>query len=251
MQKENTRLDNYLAKSLGVSRKDAKRFVQQKRIYITGAGVNISSKQVKANSMVNATHTVFFDNKPISAPRHYYFMLNKPVDYVCSNSDGEALSAVQLIDSPMAVQTVGRLDKDTTGLLFITSDGDFNHFICSPKKECAKQYRISLKHPVESVEEQQRWVTELKEGMVLREGKSTATSKPSKPAIAVFENSSTLILSVSEGRYHLVKRLVAALGNRVEALHRNAIGGVELDSTLNLGESRELTENELKTLGYL
>jgi 16S rRNA pseudouridine516 synthase len=132
----------------------------------------------------------------------------------------------------------GRLDIDTTGLVLLTDDGDWSHRITSPRHRCSKTYRAVLAEPLD-----ESAVTRFAEGLLLRnEGKKTL------PAELELLSPTEARLTLSEGRYHQVKRMFAALGNRVVALHRERIGAVALDAGLQPGQWRELTAQEIAAL---
>ena len=136
------------------------------------------------------------------------------------------------------VQAVGRLDQDTTGLLLLSDDGQFIHRMSSPKKHVSKVYRVTCKHPVDA-----KQVQNLLDGVVLDDD-----PKPVKAAACELIDTHVLDLTLTEGKYHQVKRMLAAVGNRVEGLHRWRIGGLVLPADLAPGEWRWLTADELELL---
>lgn len=166
-----------------------------------------------------------------------YFMLYKPQGYICSHDDGEYPTVFQFFDYPLMTKlhTAGRLDVDTTGLVLLTDDGKWSHRITSPKHHCEKTYLVTLADPVEDF-----YAQRLAEGILLRGEK-----EPTLPAQLEILDDYNVNLTISEGRYHQVKRMFAALGNKVEALHRWRIGDVVLDERLEEGEFRSLTSEEI------
>jgi 16S rRNA pseudouridine516 synthase len=170
-----------------------------------------------------------------------YLMLNKPAGYECSRQPIHNPSVFSLLPAPLlqrGVQCVGRLDQDTTGLLLFSDDGAFIHRMISPKKGVPKLYRVNCRHP-------------LSEDMLqaLRSGVQLHDEPAPIVALACEQVSShELLLTLGEGKYHQVKRMVAAAGNRVEALHREAIGGLRLPTDLPQGEWRWLDETDLRKL---
>jgi 16S rRNA pseudouridine516 synthase len=167
-----------------------------------------------------------------------YLVLHKPAGYECSKKPKHHPSAYSLLPTELRVrdvQAVGRLDEDTTGLLLFSDDGQFIHRVTSPKHKAAKIYVATLKHPADDT-----LCAKLLEGVVLHDSP--------KPVIALgarLLNETTLELTLSEGKYHQVKRMVAAVSNRVEALHRNAIGAHLLRADCYEGQWYWLTPEEL------
>jgi 16S rRNA pseudouridine516 synthase len=170
-----------------------------------------------------------------------YLLLNKPAGYECSRQPIHNPSVFSLLPAPLlqrGVQCVGRLDQDTTGLLLFSDDGAFIHRMISPKKGVPKLYRVNCRHP-------------LSEDMLhaLRSGVQLHDEPAPIVALACEQVSShELLLTLGEGKYHQVKRMIAAAGNRVEALHREAIGGLRLPTDLPAGEWRWLDETDLRKL---
>jgi 16S rRNA pseudouridine516 synthase len=138
------------------------------------------------------------------------------------------------------VQAVGRLDQDTTGLLLLSDDGQFIHRLTSPKKHVPKVYEVTTKHPIDETQ-----VRRLLSGVVLDDD-----PQPVKAAAAEIVSPTHLSLTLLEGKYHQVKRMLAAVGNRVEKLHRSQIGGVVLPEGMKPGEWIWLDSAHLKALGY-
>jgi 16S rRNA pseudouridine516 synthase len=147
--------------------------------------------------------------------------LHKPAGYECSRAPSHHPGVLELLPAPLrrrGVQPVGRLDADTSGLLLLSDDGALIHRLTSPRRHVPKVYRVTTRHPVDA------GLTErLAQGVVLRDDPS-----PVRALAARATGTHELSLTLDEGRYHQVKRMVAAAGNRVEALHRVAFGGVEL-----------------------
>lgn len=162
-----------------------------------------------------------------------YLMLNKPAGYECSTQPIHHPSVFALLPAALAgrnVQCVGRLDEDTTGLLLLSDDGQFIHRMASPKWKMPKVYRVTLKHPGDAA-----LVTALTSGVQLHD-------EPAPIAAAACEQIAerVLLLTLTEGKYHQVKRMVGAAGNRVEALQRIAVGSLALPDDLPVGEWRWL-----------
>lgn len=170
-------------------------------------------------------------------------MLHKPAGYECSRKPVHHPSVLTLLPVQLRerdVQPIGRLDEDTTGLLLITDDGQLNHVLSSAKRKVPKVYLATTKHPVD-----QTLIEQLLAGVLL-------TDEPEPIAAAAAEKAGEyqLRLTLTSGKYHQVKRMVAAAGNRVEALHREAVGELQLPDDLKPGEWRWLTAGDLQKLGY-
>jgi 16S rRNA pseudouridine516 synthase len=162
-------------------------------------------------------------------------MLNKPLGYLSTEAEANHPSALSLIDSPLKIHAAGRLDVDTSGLLLLTSDGQWSHKVTSPNSKKFKDYRVSLADIISDEDLQL-----LEQGLMLR-----GEDKPTHPASTKRISENQILLSISEGRYHQVKRMCAAIGNKVVALHREKVGEVTLDAQLQPGEYRELSETEV------
>ena len=177
-----------------------------------------------------------------------FLMLHKPAGYECSRKPGAWPSVYTLLPAPLrqrgggaaaGVQAVGRLDQDTTGLLLLSDDGKFIHRMTSPRHHVPKVYEIVARHPVDA-----RQIERLLAGVVLDDD-----DKPVRAADCVLTGSHTLSLTLTEGKYHQVKRMVAAVGNRVEQLHRSRIGALSLPADLAPGQWRWLQDSEIEALG--
>lgn len=170
-----------------------------------------------------------------------YVLMHKPVGYECSHLPSHHPSVFDLLPQPLlqrGVQCVGRLDQDTTGLLLFSDDGQFIHRMISPKKGVAKVYRAICADPVSSA-----MLEALRAGVQLNDEPAPIAALACEPI-----DSHTLRLSLSEGKYHQVRRMIAATGNRVDRLHREAIGDFALPATLLPGQWRWLEDNDLEQL---
>lgn len=170
-------------------------------------------------------------------------MLHKPLHYECSRKPKHHPGVLELLPVPLRerdVQPIGRLDEDTTGLLLITNDGQLNHQLSSAKRKVPKIYLATTKHPVD-----QALIDQLLAGVLL-----TDEPEPIAAAAAEKVDEHLLRLTLTSGKYHQVKRMVAAAGNRVEALHREAVGELQLPADLKPGEWRWLSADDLQKLDY-
>src|SRR5258705_12993117 len=170
-----------------------------------------------------------------------YIVLNKPAGYECSREPQHHLSVFNLLPPQFVtrgVQCVGRLDQDTTGLLLLSDDGQFVHAFTSPKRKVPKVYLATTRHLLDDAQ-----LDALRTGVLLH-----GEPKPIAAVAAHARGETALELTVLEGKYHQVKRMVAAVGNRVEALHRERIGGFALPATLAEGAWQWLDEADLAAL---
>lgn len=226
------RLDKFLAEQTGLTRSQANKALRQSAVQING--------RIEKNGAlkVGAQDEIYFEGERLVwLEGNQYFMLHKPQGYVCSHDEGDYPSIYQFFDYPLMnkLHSAGRLDVDTTGLVLLTDDGQWSHRITSPKHHCEKTYLVTLADPVESNYQQA-----CEQGILLRGEK-----QPTKPAQLEILDDYNVNLTISEGRYHQVKRMFAALGNHVQALHRWRIGNIVLDDNLQEGEYRALTEAEI------
>lgn len=226
------RLDKFLAENTGLTRSQAAK--ELKAGLVTVNGEIVKSGAVK----ISEQDEICYDGEQLTwVEDGVYFMLNKPQGCVCSHDETDYPSVYQFFDYPLSTRlhTAGRLDADTTGLVLLTDDGKWSHRITSPKHHCEKTYLVTLADPVEDF-----YTEKLQEGILLR-GEKT----PTLPAELEILDDYNVNLTISEGRYHQVKRMFAALGNKVVALHRWRIGNIVLDETLEEGEFRPLSEQEI------
>ena len=179
-----------------------------------------------------------------------YVLLNKPAGTECSQKPSAWPSVYTLLPTPLrqrpqkgavqGVQAVGRLDQDTTGLLILTDDGQLIHKMASPKRHVPKLYQVQCKHPVNDQQMQK-----LLAGVVLDDD-----PRPVRAAACTQTGNHTLDLTLTEGKYHQVKRMLAAAGNRVESLHRSRIGALDLPTDLPPGQWRWLQAHEVELLQH-
>lgn len=226
------RLDKFLAHHLGISRTIVNKELRAQKVTVDGDIIKSGAYQL------SPTQVVEYDGVEIvPVTEHRYFMLNKPQGYVCSTDDPDHPTILYFIDEPMAekLHAAGRLDLDTTGLVLLTDDGKWSHRITSPKHHCEKVYQVTVEHPL-SIE----LIEIFAKGIQLKSEKSL--TKPAKLNIIDPYHAE---LTISEGRYHQVKRMFAAVNNHVVQLHRKQIGTIMLD--IPEGEYRPLTEEEINS----
>jgi 16S rRNA pseudouridine516 synthase len=225
------RLDKFVCDCTGLTRSQAGKLIRQGEILLNGVLCKQPAQQIKDSDVV------LLDDEPLQLTGPRYILLHKPTGYVCSTDDPDHNTVFVLLEEPNVekLHTVGRLDLDTTGLLLITDDGQWSHKISSPKHHCAKTYRAWLADPVEDSA-----IALFAEGVMLR-GEKDLT----KPAQLEIVSPTECLLTIHEGRYHQVKRMFAAIGNKVVRLHRERVGSLALDESLAEGEYRFLSADEV------
>lgn len=230
------RLDQLLT-SLGyASRSESKKL-------ITSGHVTVEGKQVKKSDFKAFHHDVQFNGEPLDPLQGIVILMNKPVGLVCSHDDGEGQLVYDLLPTRWRnrdpkISTIGRLDKETSGLLLLTDDGQLLHRLTSPKYHVPKLYEVTLDRPLKGNEAEI-----FSAGSLMLNGEKTACL-PAKLSII---DETHVTLEITEGRYHQVRRMFAAVGNHVTALHRTRIGNLTLGD-LKVGEYRLLSLDELLTV---
>lgn len=228
------RLDFFLSKSTGASRKESRRQIMAGRVTIDGTLCKKSATVISNNQVIAR------DDQPLHFPgEHRYLMMNKPDDVVSATTDDIHTTALHLIPAEWHrdLHIAGRLDRDTTGLLLLTTDGKWSHRVTSPRSDCAKTYQVWLAEPLSDDGR-----TQLEAGILLK-----SETEKTAPAIVEVIEPTHIRMSITEGRYHQVKRMLAAVGNHVERLHRERVGTITLDTALAPGEFRELTDAEINS----
>lgn len=230
------RIDKLLANMGYGSRKDVKILLKQGVVRIDEQPVKDAKRQVNLETERVTVHGEVVAYKPF-----VYLMMNKPKGVISATEDKVESTVIDLIDPSYAhyeLFPVGRLDKDTTGLLLLTNDGAFNHALMSPRKHVDKVYVAEVDGEMTADD-----VRRFAEGVELEDG---YTTKPARlELISKSGRRLTVRLTLSEGKYHQVKRMIAAVGKHVERLERVQIGALELDPTLEPGSYRELSEEEV------
>jgi len=227
------RLDKLIADSGLFTRSESGKAIRFGRVTVDGKTVRDPSAKVDENAV-----TLTLDGKPLTYARFSYFMLNKPAGTVSTTEENDEKSVMRLFPQEMRrleMFPCGRLDIDTVGLLIVTNDGQTAHALLSPKHHCEKTYRFECLPLPEGAKEQ------LEHGIKLND----FTSKPCKVAT---DDSTHGAITVTEGKYHQIKRMFHAVGSEITFLERVTFAGIELDRSLNRGEWRELTEDEKKRL---
>jgi 16S rRNA pseudouridine516 synthase len=220
------RLDQLLT-SLGYASRS-----ESKRVIASGL-VSVEGKVITKSDFKAFHHDVLFEGVPLDPLQGIVILMNKPVGLVCSHDDGEGQLVYDLLPSRWRnrdpkISTIGRLDKETSGLLLLTDDGQLLHRLTSPKYHVPKSYEVTLDRPLKGDE---RSIFET--GTLMLNGEKT----PCLPAKLTVIDDTHATLEITEGRYHQVRRMFAAVGNHVTALHRSSFGDVTLED-LKSGEFR-------------
>jgi 16S rRNA pseudouridine516 synthase len=225
------RLDRLLANMGYGSRREVQQLVRAGAVTLDGK--TLSDADMRLAATPDLSQRMQVDGAPLDPPPGMALMLHKPLGVTCSHKEAGAL-VYELLPARWrqrdpAISTVGRLDKDTSGLLLLTDDGALLHRIISPKRHVAKRYLATLARPLEGQE-----AARFAAGDLMLEGED----KPLAPAVLEPLTPTTAWLTITEGRYHQVRRMFAAVGNHVAALHRDRIGGLDLPSDLAPGQHR-------------
>ena len=231
------RLDKFISNATDFSRSQVKHLIRANRVKVEGIIAH------DPGLVIGDDARVCVDEHPISKPVMRYFMLHKPAGVVSVTRDGKHPTALDLLDEPRPeqLQIAGRLDIDATGLLLITDDGQWNHRVTSPRSQCLKTYRVRVAEPLDA-----GIIGKFASGLWLAGEKRRCL-----PATLELIDNTEALLTISEGKYHQVKRMFASHGNSVLRLHRLRVGGIELDSTLEPGEYRALTKTEIASVNTL
>ncbi|HEX8469852.1 MAG TPA: pseudouridine synthase [Brevundimonas sp.] len=233
-----SRVDKLLGSMGYGSRTEIARLGKVGGIVLDGVDLTDVSKRIPVPSDLPSRMAI--DGQPLDPVPGLVMLLNKPLGMTCSHKEDGALVYDILPERwkrrDPAISTIGRLDKQTSGLLLLTDDGDLLHRVISPKKHVAKVYRATLARPLVGTEGEL-----FAQGGLVLEGED----KPLAPAHLEVISPNEARLTVTEGRYHMVRRMFAAAGNHVEALHRERMGGLALPDDLAPGEWRLLTPDQI------
>ncbi|MFP8784038.1 pseudouridine synthase [Planococcus plakortidis] len=232
------RIDKLLSHTGFGSRKDVKILLKSKAVEVNGETVRDPKFHVDEK-----TDEVAVSGEPVVYREFIYLMMNKPQGVISATEDRFDQTVIDLLtedEQRFEPFPVGRLDKDTEGLLLITNDGKLAHELLSPKKHVDKTYYARIDSPVTEED-----IQAFKQGVTLDDGYET---KPAQLCILNSAEESEIELTITEGKFHQVKRMFESVNKRVVFLKRLSMGTLELDETLELGEYRELTEDELTKL---
>ncbi|EIS9209582.1 pseudouridine synthase [Clostridioides difficile] len=232
------RIDKILSNLGYGSRSEIKKYCKQGSVVVNGSEVSNPGTQVDTEN-----DEILFNGEEVIYREYIYLMMNKPAGYISATTDKYDPTVLDLIDlSYLAFEPfpVGRLDKDTEGLLVLTNDGKLSHRVLSPKKHVPKTYYAKIDGVVTEED-----VEAFLEGVVLDDGYKTM---PSQLNILKSDDESEIELTIHEGKFHQVKRMFESVGKKVVYLKRLSMGNLKLDESLELGEYRELTDEEVKLI---
>ena len=229
------RIDKYLSNMGKGSRSELSKIIKKGSVTVNGTVIKDTSFKVDETKDV-----VTFKGEEVTFKKNLYIMLNKPKGYVTATEDNYNKTVLDLIDDPLIKKRVapaGRLDIDTEGFVFLTDDGDLNHFITGPKCHVRKRYLVHLRDKLSEED-----IMNLEKGVTLDDGYLTKEAK----VIRLCEDK--CLIDLYEGKFHQVKRMFEAVNNKVIYLKRIIIGNLILDDNLELGKYRELTNEEIELI---
>lgn len=232
------RLDRFLNEILRSGRNEIRRLVRSGAVSVNGREETDPGRKLDPSR-----DRVEVDGRPAEAPGEVYLMLHKPAGTLCATRDARHPTVIDLLPPEIAAREphcAGRLDLDATGLVLLTTDGEWSHAVTSPRRHLPKVYEVQLEDPVTADD-----VAAFTAGIVLR-----SEARPTAPAglEPCGADGREAIVTLTEGRYHQIKRMFGARGNRVASIHRRAIGPLVLDPNLAPGGFRELTPEEVESL---
>lgn len=233
------RLDKVIANMGYGSRKDVKKIIKGGRVQINDVVVKDNNKQIDPENSI-----IKINGEEVTYKKYIYLMMNKPDGVISATFDDHDETVIDLLEIQHQAFNpfpVGRLDKDTVGLLFLTNDGELNHRLISPKWHVNKVYYAKINSAID-----QKDIDAFKDGIVLDDGYKCMSAV--LEILSNLDNEAEVKVTIREGKYHQVKRMFEALGKKVTYLKRISFGGIKLDENLEKGEYRELTEDELKKL---
>ena len=243
------RLDNFLVQNNLCSKRSAKNFVLKNKVCINGE----TEKNYKAN--INPQQDeIFVNEKKIETQKHIYLVMNKPSGYVCSTVSDRSKTVYELLENFKnenqkkfsKLHTIGRLDKDTEGLLLFTTDGNFSNHITRKENQIEKTYYVELEKKL-SKDEQLLYKEKFEKGIFLPEEKK-AKSFTTLPAKIIWLSENSCNLTIQEGKFHQVRRMFFTMNNFVTYLKRISIGKLFLDKTLSKGEYKILSQKEIENI---
>lgn len=228
------RIDKIISEQTNYSRKEIKKMISQGLVLVNDISVQKAEDKFDEENI-----KIKLNGNELEIRKHIYLILNKPKGFVSATEDREQKTVLDLVPEKYKTRVLfpaGRLDKDTTGLMLITDDGEFSHNILSPRKHVKKEYEVTLDNPVTD-----EMVEGFREGVKLNDGEC-------KSAILEKTGEYTANVTITEGRYHQIKRMFGCYGAKVIELNRICIGNLYLPKDLGLGEIKEASEEDLKNI---
>lgn len=232
------RIDKLITSQGTLTRSQVKKLIKSGLVRVNGETVKKAEEKYETENI-----NIEVCKAPLEFRENIYIMLNKPKGVVSASSDKKQKTVIGLVPDELmrnGLFPAGRLDADTTGFVLITDDGDFAHKILSPKNHIEKTYLATLSNPIKKEE-----IISLENGIELSDGTLCMRAKLE----VIQEGPKTIVeIKICEGKYHQIKRMFAAVGNKVIELERTAIGNLTLDDNLLPGECREIKKEELKLI---
>lgn len=227
------RLDKYISKFYILSRSESKKLIKSGKVKVETEVIRKGDYSVPDNAKVFVEDTLveFYDK--------VYIAINKPPDYVCSRDFNDGIPVFDLIERNFSISlsVVGRLDKDSTGLVLLSNDGDFIHRVITPRKNIEKEYIVGLENNCEET-----FLKGLLDGVQIGDGEFARAKK------VIREEEKVIRIVLTEGKYHEIKRMAVALGNRVASINRIRIGGYLMPDDLNMGSWLSLKDEDIKKI---
>lgn len=230
------RIDKYICECTDKSRSEVSKIARRGGVTVNGELIRDASKHIDENSA-----RVVFCGEELSYNRFVYVMLNKPEGYISATDDPRFPVVTELLPTELQKRElfpVGRLDKDTVGLMILTNNGKLAHALLSPKRHCEKEYYFEAKLPLKEGAEEA-----FENGIVLSDGYECKSAR-----LVLSEDRMSGVITLTEGKYHQIKRMLGAMDNRITFLERISFAKIKLDRTLARGEYRSLTDSEIKLL---
>ena len=230
------RLDKYVASALKVTRSQAHALIKKGQVFVDGKPERDIGKKIDENKS-----KVTSKNEVLTYSEYHYFMLNKPEGYVSSTEDIRDTTIMELLPDEVKfydIFPVGRLDKDTRGLLILTDNGELAHYLLSPKRHVYKKYYLETDIPLEETD-----ILLFEKGVDIGEKSLTLPAK-----LEILSDPKKAYITICEGKFHQIKRMTEAVGKKVVYLERVEFDKIKLDPDLKRGEVRELYEDEINSL---
>ena len=229
------RIDKIISEQTKYSRKEIKKLITQGAVLVNGKPVKKPEEKYNEEEI-----DITINGQGITIKKHIYLLLNKPKGYVSTTDTTHERSVLELVPDEYKTRNLfpaGRLDKDTTGLMLITDDGEFSHNILSPKKHVRKIYEVTIDIPITNT-----MIKGFEKGVKLSDGEC-------KTAKLEIMSEYVAKVTITEGRYHQIKRMFGCYGAKVLELNRICMGNLFIPEDLNIGDVREANENELRNMG--